>query len=389
MASKVSRDVKIVGVAFLLIFFGFGSIHSYTTVFFSEAGLVDLGFQSLILIYVFFALSNPLSAVLVSRYGAKRCMMVSSLFYSLYVLLILTKEVYIVYLASMLLGVFASTLWTGQISYLIRASDRSLYGTNSGFFSTVKTLGTGLGVFALGSMIPFLMFDLSFIVFSVFPLAGLLMLVRISDLRAGHGTRRFRISMKAITSPTVLRVSSVWFSFSFVSGLIIGIIPIQIKETLGVPYVGILSSMFYVFPVLFYYYSGRISDRRGRLPMISVAYVLILLGLVMLPSSANAYLLFLGAFMIALSRIITYPSISALNGDLATGSNLEPVAAAFLTVENLGVVSSLIVSRVFMSGIATVYTVSIIVALVSMGVFLPLLRRGTEKLREQIAREVG
>ncbi len=388
MASKVSRDVKILSIAFLLIFFGFGSIHSYTTVFFSDMGLVNLGFESLILIYLFFALSNPLSAVIVSRYGAKRCMIISSLLYSLYGFLILTRMVSVVYLASVLLGISASTLWTGQRSYVIRASDKSLYGTNMGFFNSVKAIGAGVGLFALGFMIPIFMFDLSFIIFSILPLIGLLIIFRISNLKAGQ-VDRVRLIREAITSPTVLRVSSMWFSFFFVTGLIIGIIPIQIRETLGIPYVGALLSIFHIIPILFSYYSGRLSDIKGRMPMIVASYIMIMIGFVFLPLSFNALFLVLGIVMIAASRIVIVPTINALCGDLSTGRNLEFLAATFFMIQNIGVVSALVISQVFISDIMSIYLISIIVTLVSMGMFLPLLRKGTGVLREQIAREVG
>ncbi len=389
MASKVSRDVKIVSIAFLLIFFGFGGIQQYVTVFFSGMGFVDLGFQSLILIYLFFAVSEPMSAVVVSRFGAKRCMAMSTIFYSLYGLLLLTKVVFLVYLGSVLIGISASMLWTGAKSYVIRASDRSLYGTNAGFFGAMKSLGGGSGVFALGFVISSLMFDLSFLIFSMFPLLGLLMLLMIKDLRGGQGINRFRLIRKSLTSITLLRLSAMWFSVYFVTGLIIGIIPMQIKDTMSVSYVGILSSLFFILPVFLSYHSGRLSDMRGRLVMISASYAMLIIGFALLPMSSIPVFLVAGIVMVALSRVAILPAMDALNGDIATGENLEFLTAAFWMIQNIGVVSALIISQIFMSDIANIYTISIIVTLVSVGIFLPLLRKGTEGLREQILREVG
>lgn len=389
MASKVSRDVKIVSAAFLLIFFGFGGIQQYVTVFFSDMGFIDLGFQSLILIYLFFAVSEPLSAIVVSRFGAKRCMALSTIFYSLYGFMILTREVSLVYLGSVLLGISASMLWTGAKSYVIRASDKRFYGTNAGFFGAMKSLGGGAGVFALGFVISYIMFDLSFIIFSVFPLMGFLLLFRISDLRGGKEIKRFRLIRKSFTSITLLKLSSIWFSVYFVTGLVIGIIPIQIKDTLGIYYVGILSSLFFILPVFLSYHSGRLSDIRGRLVMISASYAMLIIGFALLPMSSIPMFLVAGIIMVSLSRVIIIPAMDALSGDIATGENLEFLTAAFWMVQNIGVVSALVISQAFRSDIATIYLISVIVTLVSIAIFLPLLRKGTEKLREQIAREVG
>ena len=81
MKFSINRDVKLLSVSFLLIFLGFNGVQQYVTTFFSDIGAVDLGFQSLILIYLFFILFDPLSALFVSKHGGKKCMIVSSIFF--------------------------------------------------------------------------------------------------------------------------------------------------------------------------------------------------------------------------------------------------------------------------------------------------------------------
>ena len=116
MKFSISKEVKLLSLSFLLIFLGFNGVQQYITTFFSDIGAIDLGFQSLILIYLFFILFYPLSALFVSKYGAKRCMIISSVFYSIFILSLLSKSTVLIYFSSSLLGIAASLLWTGQNS---------------------------------------------------------------------------------------------------------------------------------------------------------------------------------------------------------------------------------------------------------------------------------
>lgn len=234
MKLSAPKEIWILSIAFLVIFFGFDAVQSFITVFFKEANALEVGFRSLILIYLFFILSNPLAAVLVSKYGAKKCMILASIFYSLFIFSLLSKSTILIYLASAFVGISASSLWTGQNTYLIRASEENTRGANSGLFSSLKTLGSALGAIAIGFLITRFSFGFPFLVFAFFPLIGFLLLFKLVDLRTEQrGVNRFKLVKKSITSPTGLQISTIWFSWSFIYGLVIGIVPIQIRGVLG------------------------------------------------------------------------------------------------------------------------------------------------------------
>jgi len=150
----INKEIKLLSLCFLLIFLGFNGVQQYITTFFSSNKAIDLGFHSLILIYLFFILFDPLSGLLVSKHGAKKCMIVSSIFYSVFIISLLSRSTLFIYFTSSLLGIAASLLWTGQNSYLIRASNKRYYGANSGFFNSFQSLGSAFGVFILGFLIP-------------------------------------------------------------------------------------------------------------------------------------------------------------------------------------------------------------------------------------------
>ena len=370
-----------------MIFFGFGAIQYYQVVYFAQDRLAEVGFWSLILIYLFLTLFCPLAAFFVSKYGAKRCMIFASLFYSLFILTLLAKSVFLVYFASILLGIAASFLWIGQNSYLIRASDKESYGADSGFFTVLTYLGGGLGVIILGFLVSQFSFRMPFLLYAVFPIFGFFSLFLLTDLRAEKKQNYFPLIKKAFTSVTALKLSGLGFMVNFVLGLTLGIIPIEIKNTLGLFYVGILSSLFYIFPILFSYFFGKLSDIQGREKIIIFSYIPLLLGLISLTISSNALFLVLGIVALALNWAVARPILYALVGDIATTSNLETISALFWTIQNMGILSALVISQFFKSEARIIYLISIFIAVISFWILLPLLRLKIEKIREKILQE--
>src|SRR5947208_12069745 len=104
MKFSVSREVLLLSLAFLFTFAGFGGVQQYITTFFVHIGLPQVGFQSLILIYLFLVLSEPLAALVISHYGAKRAMAVATLFYTVFIFALISKSIISICLASSLLG---------------------------------------------------------------------------------------------------------------------------------------------------------------------------------------------------------------------------------------------------------------------------------------------
>jgi MFS family permease len=388
MNQSITKEIRTLSLGFLFIFLGFNGVQQYVTTFLSEEQTAALGFQSLILIYLFFVLSDPLSAVCVLKYGARKCMIVSSIFYSLFVISLLTKSHFLIYFTSAFLGIAASFLWTGQSSYLIRASDARFYGANSGFFSSLQSLGSAFGVITLGFLVSRFSFKVPFLLFSIFPIIGLLLLFGLEDLRVERKMNHLQLIKKSVASKTALRLSSLWFSAFFVYGLIIGILPMEIKKVLGVSYIGILSALFYIVPIILSYFLGKLSDIKGRKIMIVLSYIIIMAGLFSLIFFNRAFFLVLAIFLFALDGAIIRPVTSAFVGDLATENNLEFLTALFWMVQIIGTVSALTLSSIFKLEVKTLYLISAFVITISLFVLLPLLRMKTEKIREKISQEI-
>ena len=383
--NSTSRQVKILGLAFLLIFLGFNGVQQYVTVYFSQAGFFRVGFYSLVLIYLFFIFSEPAAAVFVSKYGPKKALLLSSPFYSIFILSLLLKSVSLLYIVSVLLGVAGAFLWTAQTVYLIQESREDSYGRNSGFFTFFQSLGSALGIFILGFLINHLSFKVPFLLLSFFPVFGFFLLRRLNETEERGSFNRLRFLRKAISSKAVLRLSPFFFSSNFVFGLVIGIIPIQIERILGIAFVGILSSLFFVLPVLASYFFGWLSDIRGRGLLIFASYILLFLGLFFASFDRDLFLI-LGIFLLAINSALLRPVGMALFGDVSTRQNLEFLTAVFSIFQVLGIVLALLISSQF--SIKIIYLISMIVSVVSFVFVLPLLALEPREIREEIVKEV-
>ena len=209
------------------------------------------------------------------------------------------------------------------------------------------------------------------------------------DLKVKQKTNHFKLIKRSITSVTSLKLSSFWFATNFVFGLVISIIPLQIKDILGISYVGVLSSLFFILPIFLSYHFGKLSDIKGRINMIIFSYLLLIISLVFLSFSSNVLFLILGIILLALNWTITKPITSALIGDVTTENNLEFLTALFLMIQNIGVVSALFLSQIFKLEVITLYLISIFIVVVSLIILLPLLKLDIDKIKEKISQEVN
>lgn len=92
------------------------------------------GYTSLAVIYTVFSLCNWLAPSFLSYSGPRGAMLVGAVTYCLFMVSFLFPRTWLLYLASVILGMGASITWTGQGSYLARCSDPTTISRNSGIF---------------------------------------------------------------------------------------------------------------------------------------------------------------------------------------------------------------------------------------------------------------
>jgi MFS family permease len=386
----MDRNIKLLSLGFALIFFGYNGTQQYITAYFESIGQLNMGFNVLLVVYFSFMLASPLSPVFVFKYKTRTCILVSAITYTTFIASLLSQTDLLIFTTGIFLGIGAAVMWTAQNTYIIRISKKEVYGANSGFFTTLFNLGTGLGIIIFGYLMVQYSFDVSVLVFSIAPIIGIGLMLTLKEPVHPEGEKRkepLKLMRKAMSSVTVLKLSTIWFSFTFVMGLAIGIIPIQINHELGTQYIGILSSLFFLLPIATSYAFGRLSDVAGRTRLILVSYILGFVGLLVLYIWADAIGLIMGIVLLALNYSLLRPITMALPGDLADGENLVIITALFWTMRIVGAFIALFISAILVVEIT--YIVSMAILLVSLLLVFPMLRKRVGHLKQRISDDLG
>lgn len=382
------KEIKILSICFFIIFFAYNGVQQFLTPYFSDLGAVKTGFWSLILIYLFLLITNFFSGFIVSRFGVKKCLILGSLFYSLFIFCLVSQNHYFIYLTSALLGFGASILWTAQGTLLVRASAENNYGRNSGLFSTIFHLGSVLGIIVFSVFAAKFSFKPPFLIFGTIPLIAVFLFLtfknvepKIADWR--EGCKKFK---KLMLNPVAFRFSLIWFSFSLIIASVAGKFPLEIKKYFGLSSIGFLTSIFYFLPIVFSYFAGKISDTKGRKSFLVAAYILALLGLILFMLQAklelNRVFFVLSFILISLGFAIYSPLRYALLGDVASEDNLEYFTALSLFANNGGYVVVFLLN-IYLPAIFS-YLIPFLLILISLIIISPVLKLNINKLKEGI-----
>lgn len=137
-------NVVILGVAFMSLFTAFQTcgmieqtvIESWVKnqTQYNPDQSKSMGYNSLAIIYGFFALSNWIAPSVVSLIGARFSMFAGGVIYTIFIFSFLWINPILLYVLSALLGVAAAVLWTAQGNYLTLMSSKDTIGRNSGIF---------------------------------------------------------------------------------------------------------------------------------------------------------------------------------------------------------------------------------------------------------------
>jgi len=331
---NIDKNFLVFSVSFGLIFFSFAAAQLYFVVEFNKTANTEVAFTSLLLVYLFAAIFSPVSAYVVSKFNPKKGMLLASITYLLFCGAVITKNETIIYTVSVLLGIGSSILWTSCGTYILSITNKNYYGRATGIFNTVFSLMCILGMLALGVLLSYCDFKISYLLILIPGIAGFFMLFLIKDLKISKSLD-FKEGLKNFFNPKFLLFFPLYFAQGFLFSLTIGLIPIEIKGMFSEIFIGIFGTVFYLIPLFSAYGVGKISDRIGR-PALFIAFY-ILIGAAML-IMLNKEIFVIGITVFAISFSFTRVLMIAYVGDLCRGKNLESGNALFNTALNLGTV---------------------------------------------------
>ncbi|NXH22422.1 MFS11 protein, partial [Bucco capensis] len=135
--SKKLFNIIILGVSFMFIFTAFQTCGNIAQTVITNLNNTDFhgsGYTSMSIIYGVFSASNLISPSVVAIVGPQLSMVVSGIFYSLYIAVFIQPTTWAFYTASVFIGIAAAVLWTAQGNCLTINSDENTIGRNSGVF---------------------------------------------------------------------------------------------------------------------------------------------------------------------------------------------------------------------------------------------------------------
>ncbi|NWR82448.1 MFS11 protein, partial [Furnarius figulus] len=130
-------NIIILGVSFMFIFTAFQTCGNIAQTVITNLNSTDFhgsGYTSMSIIYGVFSASNLISPSVVAIVGPQFSMVVSGIFYSLYIAVFIQPATWAFYTASVFIGIAAAVLWTAQGNCLTVNSDENTIGRNSGVF---------------------------------------------------------------------------------------------------------------------------------------------------------------------------------------------------------------------------------------------------------------
>ncbi|XP_047485284.1 UNC93-like protein MFSD11 [Penaeus chinensis] len=136
---RTTFSVLVLGVAFMFIFTSFQTQGNMQQVVIKSIQQDDPGFRgsgyiSLAVIYAVFATFNWLAPSCLSFLGPKLTMIVGGVTYVIFIASFLWPQTWLLYLSSVLIGIGAALIWTGQGNYLTLMSEQDTIARNSGIF---------------------------------------------------------------------------------------------------------------------------------------------------------------------------------------------------------------------------------------------------------------
>ena len=96
-------------------------------------------------VYGVFTLTSLLSPSVVLKYGPKKCLILASIPYSLYIIQLFFLNINYILSASVVLGVAAPVLWTSLGTFLTNNSDMRTVNRNCGVFWAMNQSSMFLG----------------------------------------------------------------------------------------------------------------------------------------------------------------------------------------------------------------------------------------------------
>lgn len=348
------RELLILAIALGFLFFGWNAAEQHLTSFYQTTeGQATIALNSLAILYASTVIGSFAGPILIRKLGIKNSIVLGFLTYIFLVFGITTKIPLLILTLSALLGIGSGIIGIAQIDLVRIFSPKNSRGELIGSITALRTIGGGLGVLSVSLLLKFLKIEKVYFSLGILMTIGMLILLFIKAPEKSEAEEKekiFKIIKKTLTmlkEPKLLLTIPLSMANGFLLGLVLGAIPVTITKAHGIEYVGLIMPLFHFNLALSGFYSGRLSDKVGRFPILYCSIVAGIGSAITIILSNKVFstvlAMLLASFFAATSAVI----IATLFIDLFDKKVKEAQAAAGIIGAILGIVPSFILNKYF------------------------------------------
>jgi len=382
------NDTIKISLFFMLVFMWYNGVQQYLTSFLSDSWYAALWFLILIIIYIFFTIWCFISWIFASKVWVKKAIVIGAILYSGFIISLAIKNIYIIYIASGFLWFAASLIWTLWNKILIKDSNPENIWKKSWIFNFFYSLWTVIWLITISLLISKFWYVKSFYVQSILPLLGIIFILFLNKDKYAIEEKKYGFKIQSLfKSKTLRKVSLIWFINFFLFGLIISILPYDIKNVLWDKYIWILSSVFYILLLLLSYVFWKLVDIKWRRFIIRLTYLTMLAWLLIFYIIwKNSVWLISGILVIWISFVINNIINISLIWDVSNEKNIHQIVQFAWIMQNLWAISAFLLSSIYLN--SKIYLISIIIVLISYLFLINLFKTDINTLKNIIAKEL-
>lgn len=378
MNKYLSRDLKVLSVAFFFIFIG-SSFQQFLIPYLQETTSWSAMKCSVILMVVYstFLFWRLFVNYTIKLFGDYLSIFLGSLTYSGFVLVLyLTKQYPIIILVAIVWGWGAAALWITSSTQVLDAAKASKYGMASGIFYCATHLGFAFGVFMLGNIGERWGLDYSVLTAFFAILVGNVAILLVPKKKV---KREFdiRIAFSMMLDPKIKIVGFYLFASSLSFGLMLGAFTGVAKEH-GLAYLAGAAVFAPIARAILSLVGGLVSDRLGRGKTLFISFAVSFIGLLLAGLWSNMVTLAFSALSLGLQGGLVPVATMAIIGDSIPSERRHLGFSATFVWRDLGVVVSLFLGQYLsslMGGFRGTFLIFSAIFMICAMLSLPLIKR--------------
>ena len=340
MFKNISRNNHVLTLGMCVLFSGFVPVQQFLTLYFTEVGEPEVGFMTLIILFLFFGTSSLfIGPQCVSTMGLKSSLVISALCHMLFGVSLLTKNVPIVYVCSIITGIGAGIMWTAQGVYILRAAPQDHASENTSYFFSCFSCASFVGVTIFGFLKDTFNFHIALMSVTGIGFCSLFFFLVLEDLTMDttpHTSVLYVLTL--LKDKTIAKIAFYCFFTFLLWGFIFGQMPLEIQKHLGNAYVKYFVSLYFIIFFLIAFPLGKLTDTLGYTNVLLTVLGTVVISLLVLSVSINNVLFVIGLLGIAICFSVMRPLTQSLPRILIPSENLKYLIGLLWCTQTIGII---------------------------------------------------